>query len=505
MYDSYIFKPSGYLFDSEDEYYDKYRAYQIEVENGAFIDSNGYISPEIIPDYEGEGAFFSKSLWSPAADTVTPSGDGAPVSGGIMITFSKQMSKTTPGAVELEWDYGTVAAAGGSWSADGRTYIASYSGLREGTEYTINISDFTDPDGNEVVPKVVDDEEVIFKFTTAGTQIDPEAPEITTPTLGSGTVNREYRQELSATGDIPITWSISAAGELPDGLTLDETTGVISGIPTTVGDSTFTVKASNEIGNVTKNFTITINLEPIAPDITPADLPVGTVGVAYSQTLSATGDAPITWSYNGRLPAGLTLDETTGVISGTPTTAETAAFTVKAENAEGNDIELFIITISDAPVAPSITTTTLDNGTVGTPYTQTLLATGDEPIAWSITGNLPVGLNLDPSTGIISGTPTTAGDSTFTIKASNGVNPDAAKTFSVTINTAPAAPEITTQNLASGTVGRSYSQILTATGETPITWTLSSGTLPAGLALNPAGLISGTPTTLGDFTFTIKA
>ena len=161
--------------------------------------------------------------------------------------------------------------------------------------------------------------------------------------------------------------------------------------------------------------------QEVAPTITTTLLPNGTVGTAYTQTLAATGDTPITWSVeSGTLPAGLNL-AATGTISGTPTTAETSTFTVKATNTAGNNTRQLsiIVTGSGSEVAPTITTTSLPNGTAGTAYSQTLAATGDTPITWSVeSGTLPAGLSL-AATGTISGTPTAAGASTFTVKATN--------------------------------------------------------------------------------------
>jgi hypothetical protein len=160
-----------------------------------------------------------------------------------------------------------------------------------------------------------------------------------------------------------------------------------------------------------------------APTITTASLPGGTVGTAYSQTLATEGDAPITWDIDtGSLPGGLNLS-TAGVISGTPTTANTFNFTVKAANAAGNDTKQFSITIAPAP-APTITITSLPGGTVGQAYRQTLAATGDRPITWSIDkGTLPGGLTLSTA-GVISGTPTRADIFNFTVKAANAAGND---------------------------------------------------------------------------------
>jgi len=158
----------------------------------------------------------------------------------------------------------------------------------------------------------------------------------------------------------------------------------------------------------------------VAPTITTTSLPNGIISVAYSQTLQATGDAPITWVVaSGNLPNGLTLS-TAGVISGTPTAAGTFNFTVKATNSDGSDTKaLSIIIINPDTGYPVITTTSLPNGNVGVAYSQTLAATSETPVTWSIeSGNLPTGLTLSTA-GVISGTPTTAGTFNFTVKATN--------------------------------------------------------------------------------------
>ena len=120
----------------------------------------------------------------------------------------------------------------------------------------------------------------------------------------------------------------------------------------------------NYCGKAEHYFTISENATA-APSITTSSLPGGKVGEAYSQTLSATGTMPITWGIDsGNLPAGLTLDEATGEISGTPTAAGTASFTVKAENSAGSDTkELSIAIAKAAPTEHTVTVTSGGNGT----------------------------------------------------------------------------------------------------------------------------------------------
>ncbi len=165
--------------------------------------------------------------------------------------------------------------------------------------------------------------------------------------------------------------------------------------------------------------------------ITTPALQGGNVGVAYNQTLVATGGIPgYVWSLgptSNPLPAGLSLNPS-GVISGTPTTAGTTTITVKVtDSASGTATKQLSLTISPPGVVPVAITSLspLPMGTVGTVYSTTLVSSGGTPpLSWSVvSGALPVGLTLNPSTGQISGTPTTSGTSTFTIRVQDSGTP----------------------------------------------------------------------------------
>ena len=156
--------------------------------------------------------------------------------------------------------------------------------------------------------------------------------------------------------------------------------------------------------------------------VAPGTLPNATLNQAYSQQLTATGGTlPYAYALSaGALPAGLTLSGT-GLISGTPTASGTFNFSVTVTDAKGCAATIaYTLVVDDnlcGGVTISVTPAVVPSGVVNTPYSVTLTATGGTgPYTWSIAaGALPAGLTLGGASGVISGTPTTAGASTFTV------------------------------------------------------------------------------------------
>ncbi|HET6934802.1 MAG TPA: putative Ig domain-containing protein [Candidatus Angelobacter sp.] len=231
-------------------------------------------------------------------------------------------------------------------------------------------------------------------------------------------------------------------------------------------------------------------------------LPSGAVGSAYSTTLTSFGGfAPTSWAVSsGSLPAGLSLDSASGTISGTPTQSGLSSFIVTITDSgpvPSTAVRSFTINILSAL---AISTTALNDGVVNVPYSQTLTASGaNGTLTWSIkSGSLPAGLSLS-SSGVISGTPTTAtsgSGASVTIQVQDSGPPQ--QTVSQTFNIRIAAPLAITSpgTLPDAIVGVPYSTTLQASGGiSPFTWSLTAGSLPAGLSLSSGGVISGTPTT----------
>lgn len=320
-------------------------------------------------------------------------------------------------------------------------------------------------------------------------------------------------------GTTPYAFSVTT-GTVPPGLTFAN--NAISGTPTasaTPFNFTITVKDSSK-PQQSGSAAVTLNIFPAGSvRITTNSLPAATIGVAYSQTLQASGGVkPYTWALRGSstLPAGLKLSGSS--ISGTPAAqAMSASFTIQVTDSSNNPPQNtaqmpLTITVQAPPL--KITSTTLPSGTVGSAYSTNLNATGGTaPLAWSIASgsSAPGGLTLSP-TGQLSGTPSTASGTTatsFRVQVQDSAHPPQTASATLGIQIAPDPLSITTTSLASGTVGTAYSARLASSGGTgTVTWKLASGSsLVAGLSLSLAGSISGTPTagTNGAGSFTVTA
>ena len=352
-------------------------------------------------------------------------------------------------------------------------------------------------------------------------------PQITSRAkLTDGQKNRAYSFDIQATGTDPFTWTVYS-GSLPEGLTLSEDTGIISGTPQEWDEDpfTFTVRLTGGKGGLAfREFSLKIN--PADTRITTSNIPGGISGATYSFQFEAYDpEDEHTWSLSdGTLPRGLALDSE-GIISGTPSDSGTYTFTVSAEGPGGTASKEFTMTIADLPDdggssnnnsnnnnnsdstgSLAITTGSLTKGTINIPYSYQLSATGTKPIRWGISGGkLPLGLSVS-SSGEVSGTPRTSGAFTFTVTARNSQG-YTTKELNLTITTGGAsnAPDIITQGLANGYTGIKYSAKFQANGAGTITWRVSKGSLPSGLTLNSDGTLSGTPSKAGQYVFTVEA
>jgi len=441
---------------------------------------------------------WSNTVTTPAFTITTAS----PLPNGRNGTPYSQTFAATGAVAPYAWAVASGSLPGGlALSSAG---VLSGTPTATGTfNFTIRATDSTTPTHNT---------------TTKAFALTLLAPVITITTaspLPAGTVGTAYSQTFAGTGGtLPYSWTVSA-GTLPGGLTLT-TAGLLAGTPTAAGTFNFTIRVADAAfpaNSTTKAFTLTINSVLVITTASP--LPNGRQGQAYSQTFAATGGtAPLTWVRitGDAFPSGLGLNGTTGVLSGTPTVTGTFNFTIRVTDSTTPTARVATKAFTLTILAPAITITTaspLPNGTRGLFYSQALAATGGvTPYTWvRISGTYPPGISVNGPTGVLSGTPTTAGTYSFTIRVTDSTTPTAqiaTKTFSLTIL---AGFTITTPSpLPSGTVGTAYSQTLASTGGVgPYTWVRVGGTYPPGISVNgPTGVLSGTPTTAGTYSFTIR-
>lgn len=271
------------------------------------------------------------------------------------------------------------------------------------------------------------------------------APSFTSAAPPNGNLGVAYSFTFSASGNPTPTYALVTPNSLPPGLSLNTTTGLLSGTPTAAATYPFAVQASNSQGSVLSTHNVVIST--VVPVITSVAPLAAAPGIAYSHTFVASQIIPAGgWSVTtGAVPAWATLNPTTGILSGTPAAGDitTTNFSVVATNSNGASAPQAVSLTVSAPTPPTVTGTPTANGTVGVPYSFSFGVAGSSPIAWSVTnGTQPTGLTLNASTGVLSGTPGAQGTFTFRVTAMNGagtaVAPSVSNFFTITIAAAQA-------------------------------------------------------------------
>ncbi|HEX8409198.1 MAG TPA: putative Ig domain-containing protein, partial [Thermoanaerobaculia bacterium] len=327
---------------------------------------------------------------------------------------------------------------------------------------------------------------------------------VTNPSNANGTAGSAFSETFTQTGAIDTATFTLASGTLPAGLTL-AANGVVSGTPTQTGSFpiTVTVTDANGCTGTSGTYTIVIGCQTIT--VTNPSNATGPAGSAFSETFTQTGaigTATFTLA-SGTLPAGLTL-AANGVLSGTPTQGGSFPITVTVTDANGCTGTSATYTIVITCPTITVNNPANANGTAGSAFSETFTQTGGQgTITYTLaSGTLPAGLTL-AANGTLSGTPTQTGSFPITVTATdaNGCTGTSA-TYTIVIGCQTIT--VTNPSNANGTANSAFSETFTQTGAIgTATFTLASGTLPAGLTLAANGVLSGTPTQTGSFPITV--
>ena len=339
-----------------------------------------------------------------------------------------------------------------------------------------------------------------FAGAASALDFDDEDPEPPHPEIGL-----VYHYEIGTHAGCLPHHLVILSGALPPGLTLtqlNDHTGLVSGMATQAG--TFSVwLAVKDCENRSAETLFTFDVWDRRYSIATTSLPAASLGAQYSATLQTAGvDSNTTWEItSGSLPAGLSLSPTTGVISGTPTAAGPATFTVKATgNAKdftGTRIDSKQLTLNVVSLAARVSRPAAE---VGVPFNASLIGSGGQaPYTFSATG-LPAGLSVGTD-GAIHGRPGRAG--TYTIAAQIRDATGAVSTVQVRLVVKPRLA-IRSKALRAGSSGRAYrTQVAFRGGVAPFRWTATG--LPSGLKVNAkTGAITGTPRGAGTFRVTVR-
>lgn len=298
-----------------------------------------------------------------------------------------------------------------------------------------------------------------------------------------------------------VTWSISNSGE---SLPRYSITGP-GGVSSTSASGSATATGLSPGTSYTWTYTYTYYNPSIGEDVTQTktasattlaipvwtDSSIGTnaqVNVSFNNGISATNATSYS-VFSGALPTGLSLNTSTGAVTGTPNTTGTYTGTFRATNANGYVSANFSVVVWSAVSWTDNTIVT--SGQKSVAYSDDISASGSPTPTYSVSsGSLPPGLSLNSSNGNLTGTPTTSGTYNFTLRAAHSYsNVTSAKTFVVW------EPVSWTDNtiLLEATEGSSYSDAVSASGSPAPTYSVTSGALPSGLSINSTtGAITGT-------------
>lgn len=397
----------------------------------------------------------------------------------------------------------TLAASGGTAPY---VWAVTYGALPTGVSLAANgrISGTPTSIGSSLFAVTATDSANNSGFKVYSFNIESVAIQISPSFLINAIRNVPYTANIVALdGQPPYTYSIYS-GFLPAGITLSNA-GVISGNSSVVGTSNFVIKAQDANTNfATKAYTLQV--VDVAIIILPASLPTSLINAYYEVDLSSiNGYSPYTYNIvTGTLPPGINLNGQTGRLSGRPTQVGTFSFTIRSTDFNFNIAQRnYVIEVDN--VALVLLPGSLPNGTQNITYSTVTFETegGTSPYSYAVAqGSLPTGLTLSAG-GVLSGTPTLPGSTTFKIRVTDTNGNTKLQDYS--INITAVVLTVNPASLGDAFVSVPYSVNFTATGGAgPYTWSLATVATPSGMSFSN-GSLTGTPAAPGQWVFTVTA
>ena len=338
-------------------------------------------------------------------------------------------------------------------------------------------------------------------------------PSVTNPGTQNNLVSDNINLVIVATDvdNDPLTYSASG---LPTGLSINNTSGLISGTVTTVGNFNVSVTVNDGTDNSVINFVWDVIQNPPAntpPNVSNPGTQNNLVNDNINLVIVATDvdNDPLTYSASG-LPAGLSINNTSGLISGTVTTVGNFNVSVTVNDGTDNSVINFVWDVIQNPPAntpPNVSNPGTQNNLVNDNINLVIVATDvdNDPLTYSASG-LPAGLSINNTSGLISGTVTTVGNFNVSVTVNDGTDNSVINFVWDVIQNPPAntPPNVSNPGTQNNLVNDNINLVIVATDVDNDPLTYSASGLPAGLSINnTSGLISGTVTTVGNFNVSV--
>ena len=378
---------------------------------------------------------------------------------------------------------GQIKVTVGNLPAQTVSYTATISG-----SYETKTLNFTGGQANSTVKIETTAKRAFIDNVQVLTTASVATPVIYSPLTAAGSVGSPFTYSILASNS-PTSYGASG---LPTGLTNNSSTGVISGTPTTAGTNSVTITASNSGGTDTKTLVLTVSPPPPVPVISSSLTATAMINSSFNYQITASG-SPTSYAATG-LPAGLSVNSGTGAITGSATELGTFNVTISASNVTGTGSANLVLTVASSIPAPVITSSGTASGTVGSAFSYQITAS-NSPSSYGASG-LPGGLSVNTSSGVISGTPTSAGTALVTVSANNAGG-TGSSTLVLTVQPAPAVlATLFQEDFVSVTNGNSTNTSGSSTG-----WTGNTNFPTVGAAYQAGGSVKiGSGSTNGSLT-----